>query len=114
MQQLAKELGWQSVESLVRLEGFKDDWEFAVHRGRHVKLSATLKENGIDTDATITTVRRVLIPEAWKVPKMNELCCACVALRECCKLAALHFQVHGSQSCIQHLSNGACFMPSLH
>ena len=69
VQQLAKQLGWQPLESLVRLEGFKDDWEFAVHCGRGVKLSATLKENGIDADATITTVRRVLIPEAWKVPK---------------------------------------------
>ena len=73
MQELAEQLGWQPKDSLVRLEGFKDDWEFAVHQGRAVKLSASLRENGITSDATITTVRRVLTPEAWKVLKICEI-----------------------------------------
>ena len=67
MQQVAQELGWKSVDTLVRLEGFSDPWEFAVPKGRSIDLAATLSENGITSDATITVVRRVFIPEAWKV-----------------------------------------------
>jgi len=64
---LAESLGWQPVDSLVRLEGFRDPWEFAVYMGRNVNPAVSLKANGIATDATIAVVRRVLIPEVWKV-----------------------------------------------
>lgn len=67
MQQVSERFGWNPVDTLVRLEGFKEPWEFAVYKGRSVKLAASLKDNGITSDATITTVRRVLIPEEWKV-----------------------------------------------
>lgn len=66
-QRVAEQLGWDPVDKLQRLEGFKDPWEFAVCKGTAVKLNASLRDNGIMTDAVITTVRRVLIPEAWKV-----------------------------------------------
>lgn len=67
LQQLAESLGWQPMDSLVRLEGFRDPWEFAVYMGRNVNPAVSLKANGIATDATIAVVRRVLIPEVWKV-----------------------------------------------
>lgn len=67
LQRVAEQLGWDPVDKLERLEGFKDPWEFAVCKGRAVKLDATLRDNGIMTDAVITIVRRVLVPEAWKV-----------------------------------------------
>ena len=67
LQQLAQKLGWQPVDTLTRLPGFTDPWEFAVCQGRSVNLGATLTANGIMTDAAITIVRRVLVPEAWKV-----------------------------------------------
>lgn len=66
-QRMAEQLGWDPVDKLERLEGFKDPWEFAVCKGRAVKLDASLQDNGIMTDAVITIVRRVLVPEAWKV-----------------------------------------------
>lgn len=66
-QHVAEQLGWASVDKLERLEGFRDPWEFAVCRGRAVNLDASLQENGITSDAVITVVRRVLIPDAWKV-----------------------------------------------
>ncbi|DBB00461.1 TPA: hypothetical protein ACH3X3_002175 [Trebouxia sp. C0006] len=65
-QELAEKLKWQPVDSLVRLEGFKGPWEFAVFKGRSVNPAVSLKANGIITDATITVVRQVLMPEAWK------------------------------------------------
>lgn len=65
-QHVAEQLGWASVDKLERLEGFRDPWEFAVCRGRAVNLDASLQENGITSDAVITVVRRVLIPDAWK------------------------------------------------
>ncbi|DBA78442.1 TPA: hypothetical protein ACH3X2_007932 [Trebouxia sp. C0005] len=64
--QLAESLGWQPVDSLVKLEGFRGPWEFAVYKGRNVNPAVSLKANGITTDATITVVRQVLIPEVWK------------------------------------------------
>ena len=64
---MAEQLGWVSFDKLERLEGFKEPWEFAVCKGRAVKLDASLQDNNIVTDAVITLVRRMLIPEAWKV-----------------------------------------------
>jgi len=55
------------VDSLVTLEGFRGPWEWAVCKGRNVNPAVSLKANGITTDATITVVRQVLIPEVWKV-----------------------------------------------
>ncbi|KAL3162182.1 hypothetical protein ABBQ32_009889 [Trebouxia sp. C0010 RCD-2024] len=66
-QHVAEQLGWTSLDKLQRLEGFRDPWEFAVCKGRAVNLDASLQENGIMTDAVIIVVRRVLIPDAWKV-----------------------------------------------
>ena len=77
LQPLAEQLGWPPTESLKRLEGFTQPWEFAVHKGRAIQLNASLAENGIGTDAVITWVRRVLVPEAWKVkcPSLILLTC---------------------------------------
>ena len=66
-QHIAEQLGWDRSHKKERLEGFNDPWEFAVCKGRAVRLDASLKDNGIVADATIIFVRRVLIPEAWKV-----------------------------------------------
>ncbi len=71
VQQLAEQLGWRPADTLERLEGFTDPWEFAVYKGRSVNLAGSLKENGITSDATLTIVRRVLVPEAWKVSSLH-------------------------------------------
>lgn len=56
------------MDSLVKLEGFRGrEWEWAVYKGRSVNPAVSLKANSITTDATITVVRQVLIPEVWKV-----------------------------------------------
>ena len=72
-QHVAEQLEWDAVDKLERLEGFKDPWEFVVYRGRAVNLDASLQDNGITADAVITVVRRVLLPEAWKVGKRHVL-----------------------------------------
>ena len=49
-----------------RLEGFKDPWEVSVFKGRQMKPESTLQSHGISSGCTITTVRRVLVPEGLK------------------------------------------------
>lgn len=63
-------LNWQHISKLVRLEGFKDPWEFSVFNGRALRLEDSLRDNGITSDAIITLVRNILVPEAWKVCKV--------------------------------------------
>ena len=52
---------------LLRLEGFQEPWEKAVYRGRELKPSQTLEAAGLQEGAIITTVRKVLVAEGWKV-----------------------------------------------
>lgn len=74
-QHIAEQLGWDLTHKKERLEGFTDPWEFAVCKGRAVRLDASLKDNGIAADTTITLVRRVLVPEVWKVVRCSYDCC---------------------------------------
>ena len=60
---VAKEVGWAPVDTLMRLEGFEEPWELAIHKGVELKNDATLSENGIAPDATIVVARKVLIAE---------------------------------------------------
>ena len=52
-----------NLASICRLEGFKDPWEVSVYKGRSMDPKGTLEAHGITSDATITSVRRVLVPE---------------------------------------------------
>ena len=70
-------MGWPPKDSLKRLEGFTDPWEFGVFKGRALKLDQSLSKNDITSNATITVVRRMLIAEAWKVSHL----CVCVCCR---------------------------------
>jgi hypothetical protein len=55
-------------ELLAETAGFNDPWERALLKGRDLKLEATLAEQGMgEGEAMITTVRRVLVAEGWKV-----------------------------------------------
>ena len=52
---------------LVLMEAVLVQWERAIYRGRELKAEATLEAAGLTDKATITTVRKVLVPEGWKV-----------------------------------------------
>ena len=47
-----------------RMEGFKDPWESAVHKGRLVPPDKTLQDCGLASGSELITVRRVLVPES--------------------------------------------------
>lgn len=61
--QVASKLGWQPVNELLRLEGFEEPWECAMHKGVELPSDSTLAECGITKDAMIVTVRKVLVAE---------------------------------------------------
>ncbi|KAK9829641.1 hypothetical protein WJX72_007044 [[Myrmecia] bisecta] len=65
--EVSQKLKWEPVDNLLRLEGFKDPWEFSVYKGRMLKADATLEQSGITADAPVITVRRVLVAEGWKI-----------------------------------------------
>ncbi|GAB4815961.1 hypothetical protein N2152v2_003007 [Parachlorella kessleri] len=69
---IAEKQGWQPVDTLQRLEGFSDPWERAVYQGRELKLDAPLAEQGVAQDAVLTTVRRVLVADGWKIVTPGE------------------------------------------
>jgi len=64
---VASKLGWQPVNELLRLEGFEEPWECAMHKGVELPSDSTLAECGITKDAMIVTVRKVLVAEGWKM-----------------------------------------------
>lgn len=64
---VAKEKGWSSSQDLLRLEGFNDPWERVIFQGRELKAGASLAEQGVGDGAVVTTVRRQLIADGWKV-----------------------------------------------
>ncbi len=57
----------------LRLEGFKDPWDFTIYRGRTLDPKATLESLGLTSDATLISVRRVLISEG-DTPPLLHLC----------------------------------------
>ena len=59
--------GWAPADSLLRLEGFEEPWERALFRGRELKADVPLVEQGVAPGSTVTTVRRVLVADAWKI-----------------------------------------------
>ena len=63
MAQVAAKLGWQPVNELLRLEGFEEPWECAMHKGVELPSDSTLAACGITGDAMIVTVRKVLVAE---------------------------------------------------
>lgn len=64
---VAKKLGWQPLEQLLRLEGFEEPWERAIYQGSDLDDQSTLTECGLSDGATITAVRTFLIAEGWKM-----------------------------------------------
>lgn len=66
-QLVAKRCSWDPVEKLQRLEGFAETWERVLYRGRELAADKTLAAAGLPDTVTITAVRKVLVPEGWKV-----------------------------------------------
>merc|ERR1712224_612944 len=64
---LATQMHWQPASDLLRLEGFEEPWELAVFKGKECLGSSTLADCGITGDETITTVRKVLVAEGWRI-----------------------------------------------
>lgn len=64
---VAKRMGWQPVDQLLRLEGFEEPWELAIYLGSDMDDQSTLVECGLSDGATVTTVRKFLVAEGWKV-----------------------------------------------
>ena len=62
---------------LCRLEGFKDPWETSVFRGRQMNPSDTLESQGIVAGCSITSVRRVLVPEGMPGQFLHSSYSAC-------------------------------------
>ena len=54
-----------------RMEGFKDPWESAVHKGRLVPPDKTLQDCGLSSGSELITVRRVLVPESEALAQMS-------------------------------------------
>jgi hypothetical protein len=71
--QVASKLGWQPVNELLRLEGFEEPWECAMHNGVELPSDSTLAECGITKDAMIVTVRKVLVAEGAYLPSFLNL-----------------------------------------
>ena len=70
MAQVAAKLGWQPVNELLRLEGFEEPWECAMHKGVELPSDSTLAACGITGDAMIVTVRKVLVAEGACPPQL--------------------------------------------
>jgi len=64
---VSETFGWPPVDELLRLEGFEEPWELAMHKGIELPSDSTLSECGITEDSLIVTVRKVLIAEGWKM-----------------------------------------------
>jgi len=69
---VASKLGWQPVNELLRLEGFEEPWECAMHKGVELPSDSTLAECGITKDAMIVTVRKVLVAEGAYLPSFSQ------------------------------------------
>ncbi|KAK9819053.1 hypothetical protein WJX81_003284 [Elliptochloris bilobata] len=69
---LQARLGWDTPERLERLDGFTDSWTVAVHKGREMLADQTLAECGLGAADEVIIVRRVLVPETWKILKDDE------------------------------------------
>ncbi|EIE20101.1 hypothetical protein COCSUDRAFT_44063 [Coccomyxa subellipsoidea C-169] len=70
--EIEKKLGWEPTDKLERLEGFKDPWETTVFKGRLMLPEHTLEECGVPSGAQLISVRRVLVPEGWRIIKEGE------------------------------------------
>ena len=70
-QLVATKLGWEPVEKLLRLEGFKEVWERTLFRGRELQPEQTLESAKLPAGATIAAVRKVLVAEGWKVRRFH-------------------------------------------
>ena len=51
------------MDQLLRLEGFEEPWELAMHKGVELPTDSTLADCGITKDCMIVTVRKVLVAE---------------------------------------------------
>ncbi|BDA45329.1 probable ubiquitin-60S ribosomal protein L40 at N-terminal half [Coccomyxa sp. Obi] len=70
--EIEKKMGWEPTSKLKRLEGFKDPWETTVFKGRLMLPDETLEECGVPSGAQLISVRRVLVPDGWKMIKEGE------------------------------------------
>uniref|UniRef100_A0A6T5ZNR3 Ubiquitin-like domain-containing protein n=3 Tax=Eukaryota TaxID=2759 RepID=A0A6T5ZNR3_DIALT len=64
---IAERFMWEPVSQLLRLEGFEENWELMVFEGRECADDSTLEDCGIEDGNTVTTVRKVLVAEGWKI-----------------------------------------------
>mmetsp|Transcript_7766 Transcript_7766/g.19873 ORF Transcript_7766/g.19873 Transcript_7766/m.19873 type:complete len:131 (-) Transcript_7766:1606-1998(-) len=67
LETIAKQIGWQPRSELLRLEGFEEPWERCIFGGRECRDEDTLQDCGIVKSSTLTTVRKVLVAEGWKI-----------------------------------------------
>ena len=61
---------WADALVHCRMEGFKEPWESAVHKGRLVPPDKTLQDCGLASGSELITVRRVLVPESEALAQM--------------------------------------------
>jgi len=71
-QLVATKVGWEPVEKLLRLEGFKEVWERTLFKGRELQPDQTLESAKLPAGATIAAVRKVLVAEGWKVRELPQ------------------------------------------
>ncbi|KAK3282015.1 hypothetical protein CYMTET_10226 [Cymbomonas tetramitiformis] len=64
---VAEKFGWEPVDTLLRLEGFEEPWELAMYKGVELPSDSTLEDCNVPDEATVVTVRKVLVAEGWKL-----------------------------------------------
>ncbi|KAG1667580.1 hypothetical protein FOA52_014661 [Chlamydomonas sp. UWO 241] len=76
LQAAAQQLGWADVDTLLRLEGFTEDWERVLCRGRSLDPSKSVAETlegahgaqeGEQPQLIVVFVRKELKADGWKI-----------------------------------------------
>eukprot|EP01023_Acetabularia_acetabulum_P039859 TRINITY_DN38466_c0_g1_i2.p1 TRINITY_DN38466_c0_g1~~TRINITY_DN38466_c0_g1_i2.p1 ORF type:complete len:136 (-),score=14.92 TRINITY_DN38466_c0_g1_i2:302-709(-) len=67
LKKIGEILGWQSVNTLIRLEGFKEPWERVIYSGRELSLQNAVNQVGISDGSVLTVIRKELVAEGWRI-----------------------------------------------
>lgn len=67
MLKIAETMHWQPTAELIRLEGFTEDWERLIFKGREIKPFQTLQGAGLLDGDALAAVRKVLVAQGWKI-----------------------------------------------